>query len=46
MTRLIELALKILRINDNEVVRGDDRADETVKNLYKSKKLKKISPET
>ena len=40
MTRLLDLALGRLGANDNEVVGGSSKADETIKNLSKSKKLK------
>ena len=38
--RSLDLALKMFRINDDEVVRVNDRVNEMVKNSFKSKKSK------
>lgn len=40
ITRLAKLAIKKLEINNNTIVKDGSKADETVKNLSKSKKLK------
>ena len=44
ITRLLDLALRVLGTNDNEVVGGnsDIKANEIIKNLFKSKKSKNI----
>ena len=43
ITRLLELAPKMFKANDNEVVGdGNNRANETVVNLFKNKKSRKL----
>lgn len=43
MIRLLNLTLRTLKIDNNEIIRNDDdKADKMVKNLFKFKKLKNM----
>lgn len=43
-TELSDVAPRVLGASDNKVIGGDDKVDETIKNLSKSKKLKNTKP--